>query len=502
MRSWIFGLLLLILFNSTVCFSEQRSFVSGQSLGTLRLGISEREARKILGSPAKILIRESRIVWQYQNLSQIDSSVTTLSFEKKSLTQIETSNPKVLFQGKPLSECTVANFLNEFPDSKRIFVQLPNSSDPSIYYFDSRNGIGMSFGIGMGPNFGKGSAEELALETVFVFPVGYAPIFPEFPIKEEQSVVDPGVSIANLSIGISEDTLDSIGATIFEDEQDGIIKMRVGEKLVYLSNGKVSQISTRNFSSSVGNKTPLLESLHEFLNTYPNARIVIRAMGASHPTAFIYDIGEGIGLSFSVKHNQIVKGFFSKEIVPAYLSGSSLFVFQKGMQPPVLQGINELAQPNFALPADVPIPLTRANPTINSGMPYFLDETSSEPTSAFLSLPLFSRTFIGWEVKEAPLNISVSDFITGLFQDKKIAWKKSGDNAFSFLVETADRLIETKTQLSLSFEVKQDPQRALLFSLLVDGREIQGSEFINTITAMTHFALKKRGARLTTVDWK
>ncbi|EKD83753.1 MAG: hypothetical protein ACD_39C00470G0001, partial [uncultured bacterium] len=316
MRSWIIGLLLLALLNSTVCFSEQRSFVSGQSLGTLKLGISEREARKILGSPAKILIRKNRIVWVYQNPSQIDASITKLSFEKRSLTQIETSNPKVLFEGKPLSDCTVANFLTEFPDSKRVFVQLPDSSDPSIYYFDSKNGIGMSFGIGMGSNFGKGSAEELALETVFVFPVGYAPIFPEDPIKEDQSVVIPGVSIAKLSIGISEDTLDTIGDTIFEDEQDGFITMYVGDELVYLSNGKVAQISTKNFSSSVGNKTPLLESVHEFLTTYPNARIAIRSIGTSHPEAFVYDIGEGIGLSFAVKHDQIVKGFFSKEIVP------------------------------------------------------------------------------------------------------------------------------------------------------------------------------------------
>ncbi len=196
MRSWIFGLLLITLLHSTVCFSEQRSFVSGQSLGTLKLGISEREARKIMGSPSRILVRKNRIIWQYQNLSQIDSSVTTLSFEKRSLTQIETSNPKVLLKGKPLSESTVANFLTEFPDSKRIFIQLPDFSDPFIYYFDSRNGIGMSFGIVMGPNFGKGSAEELSLETVFVFPAGYAPIFPEDPITEDQSVVVPGVSIA------------------------------------------------------------------------------------------------------------------------------------------------------------------------------------------------------------------------------------------------------------------------------------------------------------------
>lgn len=501
MRSWIFGLLLLTLFTSTVCFSEQRSFISGQSLGTLKLGISEKEARKILGSPAKILIKKNRIIWQYQNFSQIDSSITTLSFEKRSLTQIETSNPKVLFQGKPLSECTAANFLTEFPDSKRIFVQLPDSSDPTIYYFDSKNGIGMSFGIGLGPNFGKGSAEELALETVFVFPIGYGPIFPEGPIKEDQSVVIPGVSIAKLAIGISEDTLDSIVDTVFEDEQNGLTTMRAGEKLVYLSNGKVVQISTNNFSSSVGNKTPLLESVHEFLTTYPNSKIAVRSVGTSHSEAFVYDIGEGIGLSFAVKHDQIVKGFFSKEIVPAYLSSSCLFVFQKGMQPPVLQGVNELAQPDFPLPTDVP-PSNIATISESTSMPYFLDETSFEPTRAFLSLPLFSRTFIGWELKEAPLNISVSDFIAGLFPDEKISWKKSGDNAFSFFVETADRLIETKTQLSLSFEVKNDPQRALLFTLLIDGREVQGSEFINTITAMTHFALKKRGARLTTVDWK
>lgn len=502
MRSWIFALLLLTFLSSTVCFSEQRSFVSGQSLGTLKLGISEREARKILGSPAKIQTRNNRIVWQYQNFSQIDSSITTLSFEKRSLTQIETSNPKVLFQGRPLYECTVANFLTEFPDSKRIFVQLPDSSDPSIYYFDSRNGIGMSFGIGMGNNFGKGSADDLALETVFVFPVGYAPIFPEDPIKEDQSVVVPGVSIAKLAIGISEDTLNSIGDTLFEDEQDGLVTMRAGDKLVYLSNGRVTQISTKNFSSSVGNKTPLLESVHEFLTTWPNSRIAIRSTELSHSAAFVYDIGEGIGLSFAVKNDQIVKGFFSREIVPAYLSGSCLFVFEKGMQPPVLQGVSEPAQPGYAVPEYVSVPSAIATRTESTSMPYFLDETSFEPTRAFLSLPLFSRTFIGWELKEAPLNISVSDFIAGLFPDEKISWKKSGDKAFSFFVETADRLIETKTQLSLSFEVKQDPQRALLFTLLVDGREVQGSEFINTITAMTHFALKKRGARLTTVDWK
>lgn len=502
MRSWLFGLLLFTLLNSTVCFSEQRSFVSGQSLGTLKLGISEREARKIMGSPSRILVRKNRIIWQYQSLSQIDSSVTTLSFEKRSLTQIETSNPKVLLQGKPLAECTVANFLTEFPDSKRIFVQLPDSSDPSIYYFDSRNGIGMSFGIDMEKNFGKGSAEELSLETVFVFPADYAPIFPEDPIKENPSVVVPGVSIAKLAIGISEDTLDKIGDTIFEDEQDGLITMRFGEKLVYLFNGMVTQISTKNFSSSVGNKTPLLESVHEFLTTYPNSRIAIRSIGTSHPEAFVYDLGEGIGLSFAVKPDQIVKGFFSKEIVPAYLSGSCLFVFQKGMLPPVLQGVTELALTDFALPTDVPVPSTIATQTESSDMPYFLDATTFEPTRAFLSLPLFSTTFVGWEVKEAPLNISVSDFIGGLFPGEKISWKKTGENAFSFFVETADRLIETKTHLSLSFRVNQDPQRALLFTLLVDGREIQGSEFINTITAMTHFALKKRGARLTTVDWK
>ncbi|OGK11140.1 MAG: hypothetical protein A2W80_18490 [Candidatus Riflebacteria bacterium GWC2_50_8] len=502
MRSWVFGLLLFALLNSTVCFSEQRSFISGQSLGTLKLGISEREARKVMGSPAKILIKKNRIVWKYQNLSLIDSSVTTLSFEKRSLTQIETSNPKVLFQGKPLVDCTVANFLTEFPDSKRLFVQLSDFPDPSIYYFDSTNGIGMSFNISMGNNFGKGSAEELALETVFVFPAGYAPIFPEDPIKEDQSVVIPGVSIARIAIGASEEALESIGDTIFEDEQNGFISMYVGDKLVYLSNGKVAQISTKNFSSSVGNKTPLLESLHEFLNTYPNARIAIRSIGTSHPAAFVYDIAEGIGLSFAVKHDQIVKGFFSKEIVPAYLSGSCLFVFQKGTQPPVLQGIDELAQPDFPLPSDTPIPAVIVTTAGNSDMPYFLDETSSEPTRAFLSLPLFSTTFIGWEAKEAPLNISVSDFIAGLFPGEKIPWKKTGNNAFSFSVETADRLIEAKTQLSLSFEVKQNPQRALLFTLFVDGREVQGTEFINTITAMTHFALKKRGARLTTVNWK
>ena len=502
MRSWILGLLLFALMNSTICFSEQQHFVSGQSLGTLKLGISEREARKVLGSPAKILIKKNRIVWKYQNLSLIDSSVTTLSFEKRSLTQIETSNPKVLFQGKRLSDCTVANFLTEFPESKRIFVQLPDYSDPSIYYFDSRNGIGMSFNISMGNNFGKGSAEEMALETVFVFPSGYAPIFPEDPIKEDQSVIAPGVSIGRIAIGTSEDALDNIGDTIFEDEQDGFITMYVGEKLVYLANGKVAQVSTKNFSSSVGNKTPLLESLHEFLNTYPNAKIAIRSIGTSNPAAFVYDVGEGIGLSFAVKQDQIVKGFFSKEIVPAYLSGSCIFVFQKGLQPPVLQGINELAQPDFPLPTDAPVTSAIVTPSENSGMPYFLDETSSEPTRAFLSLPLFSRTFIGWEAKEAPLNISVGDFIAGLFPDEKIPWKKSGNNVFSFSVETADRLIEAKTQLSLSFEVKQDPQRALLFTLFVDGREVQGTEFINTITSMTHFALKKRGARLTTVNWK
>jgi hypothetical protein len=502
MRSWIIGCLLFTLMNSAMCLAAQRSFVPGESLGTLKLGISEREARKILGSPGKILVRKDRIIWQYQSLAQIDSSVTTLSFEKRSLTQIETSNPKVFFQGKPLFDCTVANFLTEFPHAKRVFVQLPDSPDPSIYYFDAKNGIGMSFGIGLGPNFGKGAAEELAIATVFVFPVGYAPIFPEEPIKEDQAVVIPGEKIANISLGTSEDALAKIGDMTFQDEQDGFIMMHVGDKLMYLTNGKVVQISTRNYSCSVANKTPLLASVHEFLATYPNAKTAIRSPERLHPTAYLYDISEGIGLSFAIKHDQIVKGFFSKEIVPAYLSGSCLFIFQKGTEPPFLQGNSEITISSQAVPADVPFPLSAATPNDNSKMPYFLDATTSEPTRAFLSLPLFSTTFVGWEVKEAPLNISVSDFISGLFPDEKISWKKSENEAFSFSVETADRLIEAKSLLSLSFEVKQNPPRALLFTLLVDGREVQGTEFIKTITAMTHFALKKRGARLTTFDWK
>lgn len=493
MRLWFFALFFLAFFNSSICYSGQGLLVPGQSLGTLKLGISEKEARKILGSPARIQIKERRIIWQYQNLSRVDSSVTNLFFEKRSLTQIETSNPKTLFEGKPISDCKVANFLTKFPNSKRIFVQLSDSSDPLIYYFDSENGIGISFGIESEPNFGKGSAEELSIETVFVFPVGYGPIFPEPATKEEISVVNPGVSVANISIGMSEEALAKIGDMTLEDEEDGFITMFVGGNLVYLANGKVAQISTKNFSSSVGNKTPLLSGIHEFLGTYPNAKIVIRSVGRMHPMAFVYDSEHGIGLSFAVKPDQIVKGFFSKEIVPAYLSGSCLFIFHKGMEPPVLQGAKEI----FPLPAT-----NIATTAENNDMPYFLAETSSEPTMAFLSLPLFSTTFIGWEVKEAPLNITISDFISGLFPDDKISWLKTADNSFSFTVETADRLIETRNLLSLSFEIKENPRRAVFFKLLIDGREIQGSEFIRTVTSMTHFSLRKRGSRITTVDWQ
>jgi hypothetical protein len=494
--------LFFALLNSTICFSGQSTFIPGTSLGTLKLGISEREARKILGYPAKTSIKKNRIIWQYQNLPQIDSSVTTLYFEKRSLTQIETSNSKVIFQGRPLSECSVQDFVALYPNSKRVFIQLPDFSDPSVYLFDSNNGIGISFGIGVGQNFGKGSTEELAIGTVYVFPMGYAPIFPEEPIKEDQTVVIPGESIGAIRIGISESDLSKIGDMAFEDEQDGFVTMHVGGKLVYLADGKVAQISTNDYSCSVKNRTFLLSSLHEFLISFPNAKIEIRSFGRLNPTAFIYDRSEGIGVSFAVKPDQIVKGFFSKEIVPAYLNGSCLFVFRKGSEPPFLRGAREIPLESFASIRDFQLPLPSPPLREEDSPPkYFFDETSSAPTGAFLSLPLFSTTFVGWEVKEAPLNVSVSDFLTGLFPDEKISWIKSADGSFSFSVQTADRLIEEKNLLFLAFEIKQNPQRALLFKLLVNDREVQGNDFIKAITAMTHFALRKRGARPAQVDW-
>lgn len=490
MRPRFFVILIIALLNATISFSGQSSFVPGKSLGTLKLGMSEREVRKILGPPAKALVKKNRIILEYQNLPLVDASVTTLSFEKRSLTQIETSNSKALFQGKPIPECIVADFLTSFPDAKRVFVQLPDALDPAVYYFDSKHGIGMSFGIGMGSNFGKGSTEELSMKSVYVYPIGFAPIFPSDPIEDEQMVVIPGQSIGNLTLGMLEKELTNMGDISLEDEKDGYSTLYVGGKLVYIDDGRVAQISTTILSSSVANKTPLLASVHEFLSRYPDAKIEIRSVGSLFPKAFIYDRAQGIGLSFAVKQDQIVKGFFSKEIVPAYLSGSCLFVFGKGSEPPFIHG---------AATGSPPVVSTTSSD--DSGQHYFLDETLSNPTEAFLTLPLFSTTFVGWEIKEAPLNISIHDFLTGLFPDEKISWTKSGSNSFSFAVETSDRLIEAKNALFLSFEIKQNPQRAVLFKLLVNSREVQGTEFINTITSMTHFALRRRGALPTKVHW-